>query len=1074
MATEEKTDAVRVEDTDTSADRASPHHREVHVKTIQEEAAEQASPLDLGWRTWLVVFLSSFTIMAQVYTTVAAASVVAFIAMDFEGSSLSGWIIQGPLLMQAALSPIVGRLSDILDRKYLASIPPLIAFVGAVVCAKATSMNMLIGGSILVGVTLSTIAIVQSIPSEILPLKYRAVANGIAFLGGASAGIIGQLSAGAYSHLNSGGWRYIFWTQAAFHLTSAIGFLAFYWPPRHSDFPRMKVKEYIWACDPIGSFLFIGSSALILLALDWAAGTYPWSDAHVIAPLVIGCILLIVFGVYEWKARPDGLVAHVFFRSGPNFPLSVFAFAVEGWIFYSAVNAITPQMILRLGWEADPWRIAVRQLSYLLPIFFFSIPITWIPANQSIQNAGGNRFPLRERSWTMLHELHIAFRNGDIAAAVAKEATSASASIKGRSHPTIASSEGNFFRSAFIKLTLPRIQLYSHNTSSLFHYIMSSARRKPYLNTSANSWIAPPGAPSDLVDAFHRKLPGYAPTRLVPLPSIASELGVAAVYIKEESNRIGVPSFKILGASWGTFRAVTQRLHLPLDCELSAIADAAKSNPITLVAATAGNHGRAVARVGSILGLAVEIFVPQNMHPATQRLIASEGAKLAVVPGDYDTAVRAAWDASQTRPDAILIQDTAFDGYEDIPNWIVQGYTTLLRETTAQLPPAHARPTHVLAPVGVGSFAQAVISYYRSPSSPSSPSVTTVEPDTAACLHASLRAGNPVSVQTAHTIMAGLNCGTVSTSAWPLLRAGVSAAVKGYEGNALSGEVRDGKLYGRGAADMKGGVAAAMATLVRVKDAGLRGDVIFAGVADEEDLSIGTEQLLKAGWTADAAVVSEPTGENIIFAHKGFVWVEVDVLGVASHGSRPDLGLDAISKAGYFLVELDKHAKRLQEGPKHPELGPGSIHASIIQGGEEASSYPAKCTITVEKRTLPGETADTVREEVENILKGIAAEVPDFRYDLRATFSRSTFEIEPDHPFVSMTAQHTEKATGTKSDLVTGPFWTDCALISEKGIPAVVYGPKGEGLHAKTEWVDLGSVEAVAETLTSLALDFCK
>ncbi|KAH7046744.1 major facilitator superfamily domain-containing protein [Macrophomina phaseolina] len=377
MATEEKTDAVRVEDTDTSADRASPHHREVHVKTIQEEAAEQASPLDLGWRTWLVVFLSSFTIMAQVYTTVAAASVVAFIAMDFEVSSLSGWIIQGPLLMQAALSPIVGRLSDILDRKYLASIPPLIAFVGAVVCAKATSMNMLIGGSILVGVTLSTIAIVQSIPSEILPLKYRAVANGIAFLGGASAGIIGQLSAGAYSHLNSGGWRYIFWTQAAFHLTSAIGFLAFYWPPRHSDFPRMKVKEYIWACDPIGSFLFIGSSALILLALDWAAGTYPWSDAHVIAPLVIGCVLLIVFGVYEWKARPDGLVAHVFFRSGPNFPLSVFAFAVEGWIFYSAVNAITPQMILRLGWEADPWRIAVRQLSYLLPIFFFSIPITW-------------------------------------------------------------------------------------------------------------------------------------------------------------------------------------------------------------------------------------------------------------------------------------------------------------------------------------------------------------------------------------------------------------------------------------------------------------------------------------------------------------------------------------------------------------------------------------------------------------------------------------------------------------------------------------------------------------------------
>ncbi|KAL0259166.1 hypothetical protein SLS55_006671 [Diplodia seriata] len=260
METIDKAEAVHIESLNKQTDN-SPTRPEAHVKTIQEEAAEDASPLDLGWRTWL-----------------------------------------GPLLMQAALSPIVGRLSDILDRKYLASIPPLIAFVGSVVCAKATSMNMLIGGSILVGVTLSTIAIVQSIPSEILPLKYRAVANGIAFLGGASAGIIGQLSAGAYSNMSASGWRYIFWTQGAFHLTSALGFLLFYWPPRHSDFPRMKLTEYIWACDPIGSVLFIGSSTTILLALDWAAGTYPWSDAHVVGPLVIGCVLLITFCLYASKA----------------------------------------------------------------------------------------------------------------------------------------------------------------------------------------------------------------------------------------------------------------------------------------------------------------------------------------------------------------------------------------------------------------------------------------------------------------------------------------------------------------------------------------------------------------------------------------------------------------------------------------------------------------------------------------------------------------------------------------------------------------------------------------------------
>lgn len=272
-----------------------------------------------------------------------------------------------------------------------------------------------------------------------------------------------------------------------------------------------------------------------------------------------------------------------------------------------------------------------------------------------------------------------------------------------------------------------------------------------------------------------------------------------------------------------------------------------------------------------------------------------------------------------------------------------------------------------------------------------------------------------------------------------------TVTLEGYDGDALSGEIEGGKLYGRGAADMKGGVAAAMCALVRVKDVGLRGDVIFTGVADEEDLSIGTEQVLRAGWTADAAVVTEPSNEGIVVAHKGFVWLEVDVLGVASHGSRPDLGVDAISKAGYFLVELDKHAKGLQEGPKHPQLGPGSIHASMVKGGEEASSYPAKCTITLERRTVPGETAATVREEVEHILRKVAGEVPSFQYDLRVTFSRSTFEIKQDHPFVSLVSQHAERTTGSKPDLLAEPFWTDCALLSDKRIPVVIYGPKGEG-----------------------------
>lgn len=127
--------------------------------------------------------------MAQVFVVVAAGSVIAFIIRDLGEPAIAGWVIQGPLLMQSVLSPLVGRLSDVLDRKYLASIPPLVAFVGSVVCAKATSMNMLIGGGILIGVTLATIAIVQAIPSEVLPLKYRPLANGFAFLGGAVGGL---------------------------------------------------------------------------------------------------------------------------------------------------------------------------------------------------------------------------------------------------------------------------------------------------------------------------------------------------------------------------------------------------------------------------------------------------------------------------------------------------------------------------------------------------------------------------------------------------------------------------------------------------------------------------------------------------------------------------------------------------------------------------------------------------------------------------------------------------------------------------------------------------------------------
>jgi len=372
-----KSDHIHMET--VAADHGATHRNaSLEKEAPMEHIAEyqDAIHINLTWRSWMVVFWSCFAIMAQVFVVVAAGSVIAFIIRDLGEAPIAGWIIQGPLLMQSVLSPFVGRLSDVLDRKYLATMPPLIAFVGAVISARASSMAMLIGGGILIGTTLSTISIVQAIPSEVLPMKYRALANGFAFLGGAVGGLIGGLGAGAITNTNPGGWRGIFWMQAAFHLATSVGLFVFYWPKKDPERPRLSIKQILWAVDPIGSILFIGSAALLLLALDWAGGAYGWSDPHVAAPLGVGFGLLVLFCLYEWKGRSDGIVAHVFFKGSPNFALSTFAFAVEGWIFYSAVNSVTPQIVLNLGFETNSWKISIRQLAYSLTTLVVSIPIT--------------------------------------------------------------------------------------------------------------------------------------------------------------------------------------------------------------------------------------------------------------------------------------------------------------------------------------------------------------------------------------------------------------------------------------------------------------------------------------------------------------------------------------------------------------------------------------------------------------------------------------------------------------------------------------------------------------------------
>lgn len=532
--------------------------------------------------------------------------------------------------------------------------------------------------------------------------------------------------------------------------------------------------------------------------------------------------------------------------------------------------------------------------------------------------------------------------------------------------------------------------------------------------------------------------------------------------------------------------------------------------------------------------------------------------------------------------------------------------------------------THVFVPVGVGSFAQAMTTHFRSKGS--STSVIGVEPDVTACLWKSLKAGFPTTINTVSTILAGLDCGTVSTTAWPVVSKGLRASLTvsdfeshsasiylgsqglsvgpcgastvaalrrlsdedkarlgidsdsviilpctegareyippldvstddavtltqtlvqinsanpsmgsipgpgetaiaryiaawlehrdleshwieptkgrpsvvgvshgtgggkslmfnghidtvtlvGYEGDPLSGNIENGKLYGRGAADMKCGVAAAMVALANSKLLNLRGDVIFAGVADEEDLSIGTEDILKAGWRADGAIVNEPTDLCVVDSHKGFVWLEVDIHGVASHGSRADLGVDAIAKAGHFLAELNHYAHRLRESSPESPMGPPTIHASLIKGGEEASSYPALCSITLERRTVVGETVSSVEQEIKEILESIAKQVDDFSFSLKTTASRPALENSHDSSFSDLVCGEVSAAMGKPATVKAEPYWTDCALLAAEGIPSLLWGPIGAGLHAKEEWADVESIRTVARALTSIAGRVCR
>jgi acetylornithine deacetylase len=281
-----------------------------------------------------------------------------------------------------------------------------------------------------------------------------------------------------------------------------------------------------------------------------------------------------------------------------------------------------------------------------------------------------------------------------------------------------------------------------------------------------------------------------------------------------------------------------------------------------------------------------------------------------------------------------------------------------------------------------------------------------------------------------------------------------------------------GRLYGRGAYDMKCGIAACMVAMAKLKHAALPGDVIFSAVMDEEYAGAGTLDIAQR-YKADAAIVTEPTSLAITIAHKGFVWFDITTHGVAGHGSRPELGVDAIVKIGRVLTELERLDHRLRLNPTHPLLASGSIHASLIKGGQELSSYPAECSLQVERRLVPGETPESAQAELQAILDGCAAHDTAFKATLVRGLDRAPMNTDPTHPIIGLLQTHTTALTGKTPTLTGAPYWTDAASLSAAGIPSVLFGAHGEGAHAAEEWVDLNSVEHCARIYEHVARDFC-
>jgi acetylornithine deacetylase len=253
----------------------------------------------------------------------------------------------------------------------------------------------------------------------------------------------------------------------------------------------------------------------------------------------------------------------------------------------------------------------------------------------------------------------------------------------------------------------------------------------------------------------------------------------------------------------------------------------------------------------------------------------------------------------------------------------------------------------------------------------------------------------------------------------------------------------------------------------------LRGDVVVAAVADEEYGSLGTSDLIKH-IKVDGAIVTEPTALNVCLAHKGYLWIEVEITGRAAHGSKFDLGIDANMKMGEFLHELAKLERELRARPPHPLVGPPSLHAAMLNGGSGLSTYAAQSIVKIERRTIPGETEVQAVGEIQAIVDKLGESDRDFHATVRPFFVRDPFEVSPGAAVVKAVDGAAEKVLGRRPAHIGDTPWMDAALLQAAGVETVVFGATGTGAHADVEWVDLESVEKLAEILAEAAVDYCK